>query len=174
MNLFDILMDENIVSSITNNLDYLLDVIPELQYMIDFEHKNLEHHLDVWNHTLCALSLSDKDFEIRLCLLLHDIGKKFSYIEGETRNFKGHQKVSAKMSDEILRRLGFDESFIQEVCYLIRNHDMPLSKKEIERNHSLAMKRYLIQYCDFLAHHPERLEKRKEYLVKIKRLLENQ
>lgn len=174
MNLFTILMDEDVVSSINDNLDYLLDVIPEIKYMIGFEHRNPDHHLDVWNHTLYALSLSEMDFEIRLCLLLHDIGKPFSYTEGEIRHFNGHQEVSARMSDAILRRLGFDENFVQEVCYLIRNHDMPLSKKEIERSHSLAMKRYLIQYCDCLAHHPEKLEKRKAYLVKIKRLLVNQ
>lgn len=173
MDLFTILMDEEVVTSINDNLDYLLNVIPEIKYMIGFEHRNPQHHLDVWDHTLFALSLSDKDFEIRLCLLLHDIGKRFAYTDGEIRHFDGHPKVSAEISEKILRRLGFDENFIQEVCYLVRNHDMPLSKKEIKKNHSLAMKRYLIQYCDYLAHHPEKLEKREAYLVKIKSILDN-
>lgn len=172
MNLFTILMNEDVVSSINDNLDYLLEVIPEIKYMIGFDHKHPHHHLDVWNHTLYALSLSESDFEIRLCLLLHDIGKPFSYTDGEIRHFNGHAEVSSKMSEVILKRIGFEESFIQEVCYLIRNHDMPLSKKEIERNRTLAMKRYLIQYCDGVAHHPDMLEKRKEYLVKVKRILE--
>ena len=80
MNLEEILLSEDIVSSINNNLDYLLNVIPEIKYMIGFEHKHPHHHLDVWNHTLLALSLSERDIDIRLTLLLHDIGNPFSYL----------------------------------------------------------------------------------------------
>ena len=54
--------------------------------MIGFEHKHPHHHLDVWNHTLLALSYSPKDFDIRLVLLLHDIGKPHSYQDEEIRH----------------------------------------------------------------------------------------
>lgn len=172
MNLYEILTDKDVVSSINNNLDYLLELIPEIKYMIGFEHKHPHHHLDVWNHTLYALNLSENDFEIRLCLLLHDIGKPFSYTDGEIRNFKGHPEVSSKMSEEILKRIGFEEEFIKEVCYLIKYHDMPLTKKDIEESNTLATKRYLIQYCDAMAHNPDKLEKRKNYLEKTKRMLD--
>ena len=74
------MLSDNVVECINNNLDYLLVLVPEIQYMIGFEHKHPHHHLDVWNHTLLALSLSQNDFDIRLCLLLHDIGKPFSYL----------------------------------------------------------------------------------------------
>ena len=60
--IYHILMDEDVVSSINKNIDYLLDVIPEIKDMIGFEHRHPHHHLDVWKHTLLALSLSDKDF----------------------------------------------------------------------------------------------------------------
>ena len=173
MNLYTILTSEDVISSINNNLEYLSKLIPEIKYMIGFEHKHPHHHLDVWNHTLYALSLSENDFEIRLCLLLHDIGKPFSYTEGEVRHFSGHAEVSSKMSEGILRRIGFEEEFIKEVCYLIKNHDTPLSKADIENNYILSTKRYLIQQCDAMAHNPDKLEKRKTYLVKIKRMLDS-
>ena len=79
MDLEEILLSDNITKSIDENLDYLLSIIPELKNIIGFKHKHPEHHLDVWNHTLLALSMSEKRFDIRLCLLLHDIGKPFSY-----------------------------------------------------------------------------------------------
>ena len=49
--------------------------------MIGFDHKHPHHHLDVFNHTLYALSLSKKDFSIRMALLFHDISKPYCYVE---------------------------------------------------------------------------------------------
>ena len=93
MNLYDILMADNIVESINENLDYLLQIIPEIKYMIGFDHKHPHHHLDVWKHTLLALSNSQQIFDVRLTLLLHDIGKPFSYqTDGEIRHYKVTQK----------------------------------------------------------------------------------
>ena len=102
LNLKTILLSDDVINSINCHMDCLLTLIPEIQYMIGFEHKHPHHHLDVWNHTLLALSLSSGDFDVRLCLLLHDIGKPFSYQDGEVRHFKNHSKVSADMSKIIL------------------------------------------------------------------------
>lgn len=171
MSLYDILNSNDVVKSINNNLDYLLQIIPEIKSMIGFEHKHPHHHLDVWNHTLLALSLSECDFDIRLCLLLHDIGKLFSYQDEEIRNFKNHSMVSAKMSKEILNRLGYNEEYINLICYLIEKYDTPISSEQIENNYELCLKLYEIQRCDALAHNPDKLEKRKEYLNKTKEKL---
>ena len=168
----DILLKDDVLKSITDNLDYLVKIIPELKYMIGFEHKHPHHHLDVWNHTLLALSLSKKDFDIRLCLLLHDIGKPFSYQDdGDIRHYKNHSKVSSYISRLILSRLGYDINYINKICYLIEMHDSRISVEKIKSNYNLSLILYEIQKCDALAHHPEKLEKRKEYLNKTKKLL---
>lgn len=170
MKLYDILTSGDIIESINDNLDYLLEIIPEIKYMMGFDHKHPHHHLDVWTHTLYALSMSENDFEIRLCLLLHDIGKPFSYQEGEVRHFKSHPLVSAKMTYKILKRLGYDKPFIDEVCYLIKMHDTPITEEDIKGNFDISLKRYKVQRCDALAHHPDKLSKRKEYLTKVKKM----
>lgn len=165
----DLLTSDNIVDSINNNIDELLKIIPELRDMIGFEHKHSHHHLDVWNHTLFALFLSENDFEIRLALLLHDIGKPHSYQDdGNIRHFNGHPKVSKEISLNILKRLNYTDKFIEEVCYLIEKHDDLITSEDIKNNYDLTYKRYLIQKCDALAHHPEKLEKRIKYLEKTK------
>ena len=123
MYLYDILMSDNVEMAIKNNLYYILDIIPEIKFMIGFDQKHPHHHLDLWNHTLYALSLSEKDFEVRLSLLLHDIGKPFSYQEGEIRHFKGHPQVSGEMSRIILFRLGYDKNIIDRICKYIELHD---------------------------------------------------
>lgn len=159
-----ILLSNNIVNSIEDNKEILLTIIPELNDMIGFEHNHPHHHLDVWEHTLLALSLSENDFDLRLCLLLHDIGKPHSYQDGKVRHFKGHPKSSSNISRNILNRLGYENNYVEEMCYLIENHDNSLTYYEILDNFDLSLKRYLIQYCDALAHNPEKLEKRIEYL----------
>lgn len=167
----EILTDNNVVESINNNLDELLLLIPELKFMIGFDHKHPHHHLDVWEHTLYALSLSENNFEIRLSLLLHDIGKPFSYQEGDVRHYNGHALKSYEMAKKILDRFNYEDNFKEEVCYLIKTHDTPISKKNIEDNYELCVKRYKIQVCDALAHNPKKLEKRIKYLKKVKNII---
>lgn len=171
MYLYSILMSDDVVENINNNIDYILDLIPEIKYMIGFDQKHPHHHLDVWNHTLLALSLSEKDFEVRISLLLHDIGKPFSYQEGEVRHFKGHPKVSSEMSKKILARMGYDKDFVEKIIKYIRLHDTKITKEDIENDINFYSKLYQIQYCDALAHHPDKLEKRKEYLENTKKIL---
>lgn len=165
--LYNILLSDDIVTSINNNLNELLDLIPELKDMIGFEHNHPYHHLDVWNHTLLALSYSPMDFDIRLVLLLHDIGKPHSYQDAERRHFKGHPKVSSVISFNILKRLNFNDDEIIKLCYLIEQHDTMITDREINGDKELTIKKFNIQCCDILAHHPMKLEKRIKYLLNI-------
>ena len=171
MSLQEILLSDDIVKSINDNMNYSLFSIPEIKSMIGFKHNHPHHHLDVWNHTLLALSLSEKDFDIRVSLLLHDIGKPFSFQEGEIRHFKNHPIVSAKMSEKILKRLGFDDDYINYICYLIEKHDTPISNEQVLYNYELCLKLLEIQRCDALAHHPDKLEKRKKYIEETSKRL---
>lgn len=102
-------------------------------------------------------------------MLLHDIGKPHCYIDGDVRRFTGHPKVSKKMTKVILERLDYDREFIEEVCYLVEFHDSIISLSQVNENKDLLYKRYIIQYCDAYAHHPDKLEKRVKYLNKVKK-----
>lgn len=168
-----ILTSDNVIEEINKNIDFLLENIYEIKYMINFDQKNPHHHLDLWNHTLYAISLSKNDFDIRITLLLHDIGKPFSYQDEEIRHFHNHPKVSAIMGEKILKRLEFNSKYITKICYLIENHDTPIKEQEIKENYELQLQRYEVQRCDALAHHPDKLEKRKKYLKKTKIIFNN-
>jgi tRNA nucleotidyltransferase (CCA-adding enzyme) len=89
-----------------NDKEIVFKIIPELEKEDGFDQKNDYHIYDVWEHTLKALEKSDNDLEIRLAVLLHDIGKLHSYQEdGEIRHFKGHAQKSAEMAKEMPRRI---------------------------------------------------------------------
>jgi putative nucleotidyltransferase with HDIG domain len=171
MKLQEILESDNLIEEIDNNMDYLLNIIPEIKDIIDFPHNHPHHHLDVWEHTKLALSMSENDFEVRLALLLHDVGKPYSYQDEEVRHFHGHAEVSSEMSKDILKRLNFQEKFINKISKLIQLHDTEITKEDIEKEYDFTLKRYEIQRCDAFAHHSKRLAKRKDYLEKIKKML---
>lgn len=166
----NILTADDVVASVRENLDILLEIIPEIKPMIGFDHKHPHHHLDVFEHTLLALSLSENIFIVRLALLLHDIGKPFSYTEGDVRHFHGHPEVSADISRDVFLRIGFEKNFVDTVCYLIKGHDTNITESDIVQNYNLSYLRFLVQKCDALAHNPEKLEKRKMYLKRTKEL----
>ena len=136
----DILLYDDVVLSINSNIDLLFSLIPELKYMVGFDQKHPHHHLDVWQHTLLALSFSLNDFDIRLSLLLHDIGKPFSYQDEEVRHFRNHAVVSKMMSYDILKRLDFDDDFIDKICYLIEKHDSIITDKDVKKDFELEYK----------------------------------
>ncbi|HAB66281.1 MAG TPA: hypothetical protein DCE23_02835 [Firmicutes bacterium] len=171
-NLETILLSDNIVDEINNNLSTLLELIPEIKPMINFPQSHPHHHLDVWNHTLLALSKSKKDLTIRLSLLLHDIGKPHSYQDEEVRHFKNHANVSSIIAADILTRLEYPEDYITTICLLIKYHDTKITEEQITSNRDFYSILYQIQYCDALAHHPDKLEKRIAYLNSINELLE--
>lgn len=169
--IYSILMSDNVVNSINDNFNYLLEIIPELKDIVSFNQRHPHHHLDLLNHTLFALSISPKDFDVRLTLLLHDIGKPHSYQDGEIRHFKGHTLVSSLISFDILKRLDFDSHEILKICYLVKEHDIPITEEEIINNNELARLKFKVQVCDALAHNPLKLEKRIKYLEEINKLI---
>lgn len=167
--LFIVLTSNNVVDAIEQNLDKLIQIIPELQPTIGFDHKHPHHHLDVWGHTLLAISLSPNNFETRLALLLHDIGKPHSFQdEGTFRHFWGHADVSAQMSKQILTRLNFAPNFVEDICHVIENHDTPLTPDDIKLN-KLSHKIFEVQCSDALAHNPQKNARRIQYIENTKK-----
>ena len=101
---------------------------PELAAMASVE-QSKEYHPegDVWTHTLAALR-SRKHFGLALAaaLLLHDIGKPTARENGnKERPFENHADIGANLATRFLRRLGFSDSFVSQVEYLVRFHMMP-------------------------------------------------
>ena len=112
--------------------------IPELKDMFDFKQNNPWHVYDVFEHTIHAVEHCDsEDLIVRLAVLFHDIGKPHCFQDDEdgTRHFKGHGKVSADMTNEIMRRLKFDNDTREKVVELVHYHDatIEVGKKYIKR-----------------------------------------
>lgn len=112
--------------------------IPEIKDMFDFPQNNPYHIYDVWNHTVHAIEYCESDDLVtRLAVFFHDIGKPHCYQDGEDgiRHFKGHGRVSANMTDKIMKRLRFDNDTREKVVELVYYHDatFEVGKKYIKR-----------------------------------------
>lgn len=163
--LCEMLTADDAVAAVRGEIDRLIKIIPEIADMIGFEHRHPHHHLDVWEHTLLALSHAEGNLKMRVALLLHDVGKPRVAKERDgVRHYKGHQTESAKIAKTRLGELGFDEDFIGDVCEMINRHDLPLTIPYISENPRLAREIFKVQKCDILAHNPEFNQKRLDYI----------
>ena len=149
------MLDINLIYNILNSEDIsiyeeeLFTLIPELKYEKDFEQRSKWHVYDVWHHTLETIKACDNK-EDKLVMLLHDIGKPFSYQDdGDIRHFKGHAEKSYVMSKEILKRFNLSELENETILKLIRLHSTNINIEDINTDNKEFYKRLLkIKMCD--------------------------
>lgn len=131
-------LDGNLINFATQPIWFLEAIIPEWEDMY-FSQNNPHHVFDVSDHSLSAYAHLDSisDLITRITILLHDIGKPHCYQEGDDgiRHFKGHGKVSADMTDVIMKRLKFDNDTRNKVVELVYYHDatFEVGEKYIKR-----------------------------------------
>lgn len=82
-----------------------------------------DHIYDVLEHNIKTAVYTKPDLNLRLAALLHDVGKPrtLNEIEG-IRSFPGHNKKSAVMAEDILKRLRYPNKTVSEVVTLIYYH----------------------------------------------------
>ena len=102
----------------------LMDLwMPELRPMIGCG-QNRHHRFPVWEHTLGVLSLAPTEPAQRWAALLHDAGKpptRSVDAKGEV-HFYGHEAVSLRIAEDILRRLKAPHDLIARVLALVKHH----------------------------------------------------
>ena len=82
------------------------------------------HDFDVLDHLYYACDGAPVEkLNIRLAALFHDIGKPAAkkLIDGNI-TFYNHERIGAKLTQEIMTRLKFPNAVIDDVCHLIREH----------------------------------------------------
>lgn len=101
---------------------------PQLGPLVTLEQHNPWHCWGGWEHTIHAVEGAPADVTLRLTMLLHDIGKPSckSTDEKGIDHFYGHPAASARLADEMLRALKFDNKTRERVVLLVERHDAQL------------------------------------------------
>lgn len=110
---------------LTSYSDVISTIIPEIKSCIGFNQHSRYHKYDVWEHMAVSVQNSPKNLNIRLAMLLHDIGKPKTFtldINGNGHFYK-HAYVGAEISEKILKNLKYDNATIKRVTTLIYHHD---------------------------------------------------
>lgn len=118
--------------------DILCKIIPEFKECIDYNQNNPYHTYTLHKHTAVALiEAINPDLIVNLAILFHDIGKPRCCTIGKDGyfHFKGHGRISADMTEAIMKRLKFDNNTISKVKELVFYHDatFEVGKKYIKR-----------------------------------------
>lgn len=160
----------------------LTTVIPELTQIINFKQLNPYHDFDVYEHTIRAVKYCNTDDLItRLALLFHDIGKPDCYYDDDAgiRHFKNHGYVSAEITDDIMRRLKFDNNTRKKTVQLVQYHDTVIEPEEkniknwLNKINEEQFRRLLdVRRADILAQKTETNPKRIEKINKIHEMLD--
>lgn len=151
-------------------------MLPELDVCMPFDQHNKHHCYTVGEHIIHTLTNIESDKVLRYTMLFHDLAKPACQTEDENGiyHFHGHNKVSAEMAHEIMKRLRFDNDTMFKVEKLVCNHDreVMLTKVAVRRamndiGAELFPMLLLVKEADVAAQSDY---KREEKLYKIKQL----
>jgi len=102
-------------------------ILPEVSHLKGCEQPPEFHpEGDVFVHTRLMLSLLPEQVSTPLVLsvLFHDLGKPATMTQDETGRlrFNGHESVSARLTESIMRRLRFSNGEIEATVEMVQNH----------------------------------------------------
>lgn len=125
----DIIMD-NLAEKLwhtAENKDWLKLNIPEI-FDLDNCMETPPHHKEesTYTHVIRVVYNTPKDIMLRRSALFHDAGKPACrMVKGEKTVFYGHPEESAKITRNLMKRLGYANEEIEPVVILVKNHMRP-------------------------------------------------
>lgn len=101
------------------------EFMPEFDLCMETAQNHPHHCYGVGDHIIHTIMSIEPTKELRLAALFHDIGKPVvkTVDEKGIDHFYGHPHLSAKMAQDIMKRLKFDNETIKIVSKLVEFHD---------------------------------------------------
>ena len=133
--------------SLLSSCGLLEHFLPEVECMHGVQQPPQFHpEGDVFDHTCLVMEKlygntnGRYSEELAVAALLHDVGKPPTYSESDRIRFNGHDRVGAKMSEHICRRLRFSKKQIKRISELILEH---LKFKDVFNMRESTLKKFL-------------------------------
>jgi poly(A) polymerase len=119
-----------------------MEVLPEVSKMKGVKQPKKYHpEGDVFVHTRLLLKgLENAPADLALSCLLHDIGKPPTYRRSDRIRFNGHDRVGAKMAEEVMRRLKFPNDITARVVACVDGH---MRFKDVKAMRASTLKKFM-------------------------------
>lgn len=121
------------------------ELIPEIRREMEMPQRTRYHRMSVLDHSLDTMARMAPRLDERLAGLFHDIGKRRSTTIKERtgeEQYIGHAGVGARMTREILERLGYERDVVERVTRWIARHmDLHMAARD---GHSPKARRRLL------------------------------
>ena len=129
-----LLLGKNVFNILTEFADVFAVIIPEIEPCINHKQYGKKHAYDIWTHICHTVDTIPQEKNLRLTMLLHDLGKAPTHKLNENGDstFKNHATVGGEMAKDILTRLRFDRKTINRVSFLVSHHDFEPPETKIE------------------------------------------
>ncbi len=129
-------------------------ILPEITAGKNMPQRADFHRYDVFGHILHTVKFSS--FDIRLAALLHDCAKPYCY--NLTGRYRGHDVEGARIAEDIMNRLRYPKSIIQNTKALVNAHmfDLKCEAREntvrrfIQANYGIFDELLKLKQADFL------------------------
>lgn len=153
--------------------------MPEFDDAMETIQNNPHHCYNVGEHILHSLTNVRKDKVLRLAMLFHDLGKARTRTTDEKGidHFYGHVEESAKIADDIMKRLRFDNDTRHKVVKLVKYHDLDMAltpkgvrKAIVKLSEELFPLLLQVQRADIMAQSMYKRDEKEAELAEIERL----
>lgn len=112
-------------------------IIPEMSAELGFDQNNPHHDFDLYTHSVYTATSLKKDPILRLCGLIHDIGKTETKTTDENgvSHYFSHAKVGSDIVRKICNRLRLSNNDKNRIIKLIEHHDYVIDEtpKSVKR-----------------------------------------
>jgi putative nucleotidyltransferase with HDIG domain len=101
----------------------LKEVLPELEECVEVEQPGGYHKYDVFEHSLYTIDAAPARLVVRMAALFHDISKpQTRRLVDKGATFYSHEKIGAKSTERIMKRLRYSREMAKQVSCLVDNH----------------------------------------------------
>lgn len=175
-----LLLGDFVFDALNEYKEIIGEVIEPLKDTFNCVQYNPWHIYDVYTHIAKSVELAPKDSDIRLVMLLHDIGKPFCKTTdcNMVDHFYGHPAISRELAEKVLKKLKVSRSTFERVSLLIELHDCHIHANEPSIGHWLSRigkERTFdlidVKIADLAAHNLEKTESEIEELNETKEML---
>ena len=158
-------------------------ILPEFDRMMQTTQNNPHHQYTVGEHALHAMEKVEKDKNLRLGMLFHDVGKPEtkSTDKNGVDHFYRHAVTGHEITRKILRRLKFDNDTIKKVTKFVLFHDynVELTPRGVRRaiatvGEDIFPCLFLVKRADILAQSAYQQQQKLDKLATLQILYNNE